>query len=271
MDSNRTERPEDEVMTFRIKRGHFYAVLVPLAFLLGIAAGYLAWGRGAIAPAETVSLESDDVSSVGQEVSGLIQPTEAQQSVEEYLASLPRYDDQVIIESHDPAFGPEDAPITIIEFSDFECPYCQRHFAQVYPQLLAEYPGQIRFVYKDFPLVSIHAAARGAAMAAQCAFEQDAFWEFHDLLFSGRLELTRSSYETYAGEIGLDEASFATCLDEERYADVVDEDMEFAQAFGISSTPTFLVNGIVIIGAQPFEAFAQVIDYELSQAEAEGD
>jgi protein-disulfide isomerase len=266
--SDYNERPEEEIMTFRIKRGYFYAVLVPLAFLLGIAGGYLAWGRGAAA-AGTASLDSSDVSSVGGQATGLIQPTEAQQSVEEYLASLPRYDDQITIESHDPVFGPDDAPIIIIEFSDFECPFCQRHFAQVYPQLLAEYPGQIRFVYKDFPLVSIHPAARGAAMAAQCAFEQDAFWEFHDLLFSGRLELTRSSYETYADELGLDAPAFATCLDEERYADVVDEDTQFAQTFGISSTPTFLVNGIVIVGAQPFEAFAQVIDYELSQAAAE--
>lgn len=267
-DQYRDGQPEDDgVLTFQVKRSHFYAVLVPLAFVLGIAAGYLAWGRAA---APSAALESDDVASAGNEVTELAQPTETPQSLEEYLASLPRYNDRVTIEDHDPVFGPEDAPITIIEFSDFECPFCQRHFAQVYPQLLAEYPDQIRFVYKDFPLTSIHPNAQSAALAAQCAFEQGEFWEYHDLLFSSRLPLNVSSYQQYASELELDVETFSACIEEERYAAQVAADVDQAHSLGVQSTPTFLVNGIVIVGAQPFEAFAQVIDYELSQAEAEG-
>ena len=263
-DQYRDGQPEaDGVLTFHIKRSHFYAVLVPLAFVLGIAAGYLAWGRG-------TSPTAADLVSEGDQASELFQPTVTTQSLEEYLASLPRYNDQVTIEDHDPVFGPEDAPITIIEFSDFECPFCQRHFAQVYPQLLAEYPNQIRFVYKDFPLTSIHPNAQSAALAAHCAFEQGEFWEYHDLLFSGRLPFSVSSYQQYASELELDIESFVACIEEERYAAQVAADVDQAHSLGIQSTPTFLVNGIVIVGAQPFEAFAQVIDYELSQAEAEG-
>lgn len=267
MNSDPIDHPEDKVLTFQIKRSHFYAVLVPLAFLLGIAAGYLAWGRAATVAANpaAVSLDEGDTSS---EEALLLQPTEAPQSVAEQIESLVRYD--IEINEHDPFFGPEDAPITIIEFSDFECPFCQRHFAQVYPQLLAEYPGQIRFVYKDFPLTSIHPNARDAALAAQCADEQGEFWDYHDLLFSGRLAFTVESYQQYASELELDAEAFATCLDEERYSEQVAADMDLARTLGVQSTPTFFINGIGIVGAQPFDVFAQVIDYELSQVEAEG-
>ncbi|MBN1669145.1 MAG: thioredoxin domain-containing protein, partial [Anaerolineales bacterium] len=126
------------------------------------------------------------------------------------------------------------------------------------------YAGQIRLVFRDFPLDSIHPDATPAAAAAQCAHEQDAYWEFSDLLFSDIRALTRANFETYASELGLDLPAFAACLDSERYIEEVQADFEYAANLGVRSTPTFFVNGIPIVGAQPFEVFQNLIDQELA-------
>lgn len=233
---------EESSLTFNIKRSYFYATLVPLAFLLGLAMGFVFWGEGTVA--QSASSQS------------------ASQSDSQPQGTGRRYD--IPISSTDPSIGSEDAPVTIIEFSDFECPYCRRHFLEVYPQLLSEYGGQIRYVFKDFPLKSIHENATPAAEAALCAHEQGAFWEYHDELFGMELELSRATYEQYAYDIGLDVDGFIECLDEGRYADDVQADYDFASQLGIRSTPTFFVNGLPLIGALPFEQFAQVIDSELA-------
>ena len=167
-------------------------------------------------------------------------------------------------EDGDPSYGPADAPITIIEFSDFECPYCQRWHEEVWKKLVVTYPTQIRLVYRDFPLYSIHPNAGSAANAAECANEQGKYWEFHDLLFSGTEKLGESAYQTYANALNMDIPSFQRCLDENRYAAEVTADFEYASSLGISSTPTFFINGVALIGAQPFEVFQEVIELELA-------
>ena len=172
-----------------------------------------------------------------------------------------RYDVPV---DDDPALGSEDAPITIIEFSDYECPYCRQWHTEVYSQLLDTYGDQIRFVYRDFPLESIHANAIPAAQAANCAFEQDNFWDYHDKLFSMELGLSPDAYLEYASQLGLDEEQFQECIDSGRYQEEVQSDFEFAANLGVRSTPTFFINGIAVVGAQPFEIFEQVIERELA-------
>jgi protein-disulfide isomerase len=163
----------------------------------------------------------------------------------------------------DPSIGPEDAPVTIIEFSDYQCPYCQVWYQQVYEQLLASYPNQIRFVYRDLPLPG-HSEAIPAAEAANCAGEQGAYWKYHDALFSGQYGLDRAAYEQYAADLGLDTKTFTACLDSHRYQDEVQADAREAARVGINSTPTFVVNGRVLIGALPFANFQAVIDEELA-------
>ena len=185
----------------------------------------------------------------------------------EQIEGLVRY--ELPIGEFDPATGPEDAPITLVEFSDFECPYCQRHFLEVYPRLQSEYGDQIRFVFKDYPLTSIHPNAVPAAEAALCAHEQGAFWPYHDLLFGGTEGFSRASYESYAASLGLDADAFTLCLDDGRYNEQVMADLNFGIETGVSSTPTFFINGIGLVGAQPFEVFAQIIDYELERLAAE--
>lgn len=255
----------DNALTITIKRSHFYAVMVIFAFVVGLISGYMIRERNLLFPAPAAEAEtaSSEIAAGASSEESLPAPTE--ESTASRIEDLERWDIQ--INETDPVLGPEVAPVTIIEFADFECPFCKSYFEQVHNRLLAEYPNQIRFVFKDFPLSSIHPNANEAALAGQCAFEQDAFWPFHDLLFSGELGLNRASYEQYASTLSLDMEQFTACMDEERYADVVQDDWNYAITQGIRSTPTFFINGIGVVGAQSYEVFAEIIDYELEQFE----
>jgi protein-disulfide isomerase len=241
--SNDEVQVENEQDYIHIKRSHFnfllLAILVPFAFLIGISSGYLIWGGERVEISDTVS-SSDTVS-----------PAET----EEIL----RFEIPI---DGEPYIGPEDAPIVIVEFSDFNCTYCRRFHQETFDALLEKYPDQIRFVYRDFPITSQESFY--AAQAAQCAFEQDKFWEFHDLLFSGEFPLGSEAYETYALELGLDSEELLICIESERYAGEVSSDGSFATNLGLTGTPSFFINGIPMIGAQPLSQFVQIIDEELS-------
>jgi len=240
------EDVQTESATLTFKRSHIYTALLPLAFVAGLAVGFIFWGRSATTPA----------------------PQTVVQVVEEEPAAQPEQANAVqrypIPEDDDPVYGPEDAPITIIEFSDFECPYCRKWHLEVWPALQEAYPGQIRLVYRDFPLTNIHANATPAAAAANCAGEQDQYWAFNEALFSMRQELNPEGYQAYAEELGLDMEAFTECLESGRQNAEVVADFEYAANLGVSSTPTFFVNGIPVVGAQPFAAFAQLINQELA-------
>ena len=162
-----------------------------------------------------------------------------------------------------PSLGPEDAPIVIVEFSDFQCPYCARFHDQTLQPLLDAYPGKIRFVYRHFPLSTIHSNAFQAAEASMCAYEQGAFWPYHDGIYENQAELSAEPYVQMAADLGLDVESFRTCLENEEYKGLVQNDVELAVSLGVRSTPTFFINGLPFIGAQPLDAFKQVIDSEL--------
>jgi len=218
------------------QRPFVYSLLIPMIFALGIGSGYLIWGRTPPATATPAALATATV-------------------------QVRRYDVPV---DDDPFIGPEDAPITIIEFSDYQCPYCKKWHDEVLDQLLANYPDQIRFVYRDFPLISLHPGAAPAAEAADCAGEQGSYWPFYQALFSMKYDLTTEAYQQYAAELGLDMQAFAECLADRRYEPEVMGDYNYAVNLGISSTPTFFINGIPIVGAQPYEVFKQLIDKELA-------
>jgi protein-disulfide isomerase len=162
-----------------------------------------------------------------------------------------------------PSVGPKDAPIVIVEFSDFQCPYCARFHDQTLQSLLAAYPGKIRFVYRHFPLSSIHSNAFRAAEASMCAYEQGAFWLYHDRIYENQAKLGSELFVQIASDLGLDLESFRSCLVNEDYKDQVQSDVDFADSLGVRSTPTFFINGLPFIGAQPLDAFKQVIDSEL--------
>jgi len=205
---------------------------LPLMFIAGLFVGYQVWGKP--------NVQADQAAG-----------------------ETPRYD--IKITEDDPFLGSEDAPVTIIEFSDYECPYCQRYHAQTFDQIMATYGDQIRYVFKDLPLTSIHPNAVPAANAAHCADEQNAFWDFHDLLFSMQQGLNDAAYFNYAGQLGLDIESFEECFNEDRYVQIVLQDTAILTAINAPlSTPTFFINGQYLAGAQPFSEFARLIDAELA-------
>ena len=162
-----------------------------------------------------------------------------------------------------PVRGNPDAPVTIVEFSDFECPFCRRSQATL-KEVEEKYKGKLKMVFKDFPL-SFHQRAMPAAQAARCAGEQDKYWEYHDMLFSGE-GLSDEDFKRYAKELSLDTDAFEACLASNKYRTEIAADMSQGQALGVSGTPAFFINGRFLSGAQPVEAFSEIIDEELSKA-----
>ena len=152
--------------------------------------------------------------------------------------------------------GDEDAPVTIIEWSDFECPFCARFYRDTLPLIEEEYikTGKVKLVFRDFPL-SFHQNAQKAAEAAECAGEQGKFWEMHDLLFEQGVEGGTVGFKQYAKQLGLNTAKFNECLDSGAMASEVRKDTADGAAAGIQGTPGFLINGKLVSGAQPFSSF----------------
>lgn len=166
-----------------------------------------------------------------------------------------------------PAWGPTDAKVTIVEFSDFQCPFCERFKTQTYSRIREKYGNQIRFVFKHFPLSQIHPEALAAAAASECAREQGKFWEYHDILFQNQQNLTRTGLMAYAQQAGISNvADFGQCVDTLKYRDRVEKDFNAGIGYSVSGTPTFFINGQYLAGALPFENFAQAIDAALAKA-----
>ena len=159
--------------------------------------------------------------------------------------------------------GPDDAPITIVEFSDYQCPYCQRAEATLH-QLDALFPGKLRFEYRHLPH-DFHENALPAAKAAVCAGNQGRFWNYHDLLFKNPRALGGPQLLAYASQLSLDTEAFKACLELPATLDQVNADIALAKAVGAQATPTFFVNGIMLRGAQPAEAFRTIIERELAE------
>jgi protein-disulfide isomerase len=165
-----------------------------------------------------------------------------------------------------PAKGPGDAPVTIVEFSDFECPYCSR-VNPALQQVMERYSGRVRLVFRQFPL-NIHANAQKAAEASLCAQEQGKFWEMHDVMFKEQRSLGADQLKEKAARLGLDAAAFNECLDSSQFAEAVAADLEAGGRLGVTGTPALFINGRFLSGAQPFNEIAKVIDEELAMQKA---
>lgn len=217
------------------------ASLVLLGVFLGVAIGWLAW-RGAKGPAAEAS-----------------------------AGALPGMESGTLVEgvdvSNDPMRGVGGAPVTIVEFSDFECPFCGRFARQTAPALRRQYGDDIRWIFINTPLQSIHPRAYDLALAGECAHEQDRFWEWYDAMFSDRYGTSDGGIAIAAQAIGLDEKRFDSCYRNAAYAGEVAADLKESQKFYILGTPMFFINGRRLEGAQPVEAFASVVDSILSNSE----
>lgn len=170
----------------------------------------------------------------------------------------------------DPFIGAEDAPVVIVEFSDFLCGFCGRHFEQTLTPILENYDGYVRYVYRDFPGVGGQNAVQ-SALAAECADDQGQFWEYHAILFNNQDQLgtdltaLRGTLIGFAEELQLDIDAFTTCYDSDRYVTEILLDRSDGESAGMRGTPGFLINGRFLSGAQPYEAFAAVIEDELAK------
>jgi len=170
---------------------------------------------------------------------------------------------QTIATADSPAVGPANAPIELVEFSDFQCPFCYRAHPTI-KQVLSTYGSKVRFVYRNYPLPN-HPNARPAAEAAQCANDQGQFWAYHDRLFADQTKLGNDDLKASAAALGLDAGRFNACFDSHKYKARVDTDVQAGTEAGVNGTPAFFINGRMLSGAQPFDEFKKVIDEELAR------
>lgn len=198
---------------------------------------------------------NEQIGAIRNLLSGEIQPTidESQQPQQLYSIEVSADDD--------PSIGSDNAPITIIEFSDYQCIFCAKA-RTIIEQILEDYGNNIRIVYRDFPILGPQSQI--AAEASECADEQGKFWEYHNKLFENQLSLNIIRLKQYAADLGLNTSEFNECLDSGKMAPEVQKDSQDGLSYGIKGTPTFFINGILVSGAQPYRVFQQIIEQELN-------
>ncbi|QPC83107.1 DsbA family protein [Phototrophicus methaneseepsis] len=247
------------------------AVVASICLLVGIFIGAVGYGlliqsqRTMIEEVVATQLAGQDQRIADQVLSSIMDGVRGGQPQPVEPGAGPRSD---VSADDDPGIGSPDAPIVMIEFSDFQCPYCGRFATTTLDPILETYGDYIYFVYRDFPILGPEST--NAAIAAQCADEQEQFWAFHDLLFDNQQNLNRATYLDFAGQLNLDIDTFTGCLDNETYLEEVQQDAATAQQLGATGTPTFFINGRYVSGAQPFDFFARIIEEELAAAGIEG-
>jgi protein-disulfide isomerase len=249
-----------------VKKSTFNGLVVGLIILVGVAA-FFAGSYTSNFNSEQISEEDLDKALAKLELKLLQNKLPTQQPSEPVKISI---DD-------DPIIGNPDAPITIVEFSDFQCPFCARFNAQTLPSIMEEYidQGKVKLVFRDFPIQSIHPNALPASVAAECANEQGKFKEMHDILFEKQNEWNKVStddalsfFSQYATSMQLDQNTFDTCLTSGKYIPEIRNDLDDGREYGVSGTPGFFVGNdeigyVELKGAQPFESFKKVIDAQL--------
>jgi len=164
-----------------------------------------------------------------------------------------------------PTRGPEDAAITMIEFADFRCGYCKRFNDETIEPLMEQFDGSLRIVFRDYPVLGPESQL--AALAAECADDQGMFWEFHDMLYAAPDQLNRAAFMNYTTALEMDISTFTTCYDGELHRDEIIQDYIAGQNLGVTGTPTFFINGKILIGAQPLDTFILMIEIELAEIE----
>ena len=231
-----------------------YAVIAVVCLIVGAIIGMVAYDL--FSQSSRAATEDLINKVVGTAVAALPRDT-APPTVDPNI----RYD--ISIEGQ-PSLGPLDAPIVMVEFGDFHCTYCKRFHDETIEPILANYGDKILFVYRDYPILGSDSVQ--AALAAACAYDQNAFWGFHDRLFAAPTALTRDNFIKYAGELQMNVDTFTACYDNAEHQQLITQDFNDAEAAGVGATPTFFINGKLLLGAQPYAQFAAAIDAELAAA-----
>jgi len=249
-----------------VKKSTFNGLVIGLIVLVGITAFF--------AGSYTTNLNSNQISE--EDLDKALAKLELKLLQNKLPTQQPPAPVKISIDD-DPMFGNPDAPITIVEFSDFECPFCARFHVQTLPSLFEEYidQGKVRLVFRDFPIQSIHQNALPAAVAANCANDQGKFKEMHDMIFENQNEWNKqetvnalSTFSQYAASMQLDQELFDSCLTSGKHIPEIRKDLDDGRDYGVSGTPGFFVGNdeigyVELKGAQPFESFKKVIDAQL--------
>jgi len=249
-----------------VKKSTLNGLIIGLIAVVGIAAFF--------AGSYTSNLNSNQISQ--GDLEDAIAKLELKLLQEQLPTEQPQLPVKISIDD-DPIIGDPDAPITIVEFSDFQCPFCARFHIQTLPSILEEYieTGKVKLVFRDFPIQSIHPNALPASVASECANEQGKFKEMHDKLFDNQNEWNKqetvdalSLFSQYATEIQLDQETFDSCLTNGSYIEEIRNDLDDGRDYGVSGTPGFFVGNdqigyVELKGAQPFESFKKIIDAQL--------
>ena len=237
-----------------ISRATFnYAIIGVVCLIVGVVIGMVVYDR----------VSQQNQTATDELINRAVATAIASLPTQVAVAAADDPDARVFVATDDrPSLGPADAPVVIVEFGDFHCGYCKRFNDETIKPLLETYGDRVRFVFRDYPILG--SASVQAALAASCAYDQNAFWDFHDRLFADPSELTRDKFLEYAEALNLDMERFTTCYDEAENQAAVVQDYTDGQALGVSGTPTFFINGKAFIGAQPYASFAAVIDAELA-------
>ena len=264
MSSEDFESSQDS-QNISVKKSTFNGLIIALIAIVGVAAFFAG---------SYTSLNSNQISE--KDLDDAIAKLELKM-LQNQLPSKQANTPIKISIDNDPIIGNPDAPITIIEFSDFQCPFCARFHTQTLPLIMNEYiqEGKVKLVFRDFPIQSIHPNALPASVAAECANEQSKFKEMHDALFENQNEWNNQEtadalalFSQYATEIKLDQEVFDACLTSGKYIEEIRNDLEDGREYGVSGTPGFFVGNdqigyVELKGAQPFESFKKIIDTQL--------
>jgi len=266
MSSEDSELNQNNNKKIAVKKSTFNGLIIGLIVLVGIAAFFVG--------SYTSNLNSNQISE--KDLEEAIAKLELKVLQNQLSTGQPKLPTKISVDN-DPVIGSPEAPITIIEFSDFQCPFCARFHVETLPLILEEYidQGKVKLVFRDFPIQSIHPNALPASVAAECANEQDKFREMHDVLFEKQNEWSKqetadalSLFTQYANEIQLEEETFASCLTNGKHIDEIRKDLDDGRDYGVSGTPGFFVGNdqigyVELKGAQPFDSFKKVIDAQL--------
>lgn len=244
----KTKNKNDSLVTISISSS---TLKLLAAFVLGVFVGTIFFGDGV--DSETGTANNPQIQAAPSAPSGDGNSERVQISADD-----------------DPFLGNKNAKVTVIEFSDFQCPFCQRAYSDAVTGIKRDYAntGKVKLVYRDFPL-SFHQEAQPAAEAAQCANEQGKFWEYHDKLFENQGQLSSTYYKQLASDLKLDTSKFNSCLESRKFKSEVEKDFSDGNRAGVSGTPTFFIGSdakgyIKIVGAQPFDSLKSVIETELA-------
>lgn len=264
---------EDKNIT--IKKSTYNGFIKGTVIAIAVATFFAGFSLGTNIQNSEPEITKEDFNALMQQIEKQGTTSPSQPAQQKTQPSQPQIIDVSI--DDDPFKGSQDAPITIVEFSDFQCPFCSRFFQQTLPQLEQNYivTGKVKFVYRDLPLDSLHPNARPTHIAAECADEQGKFWQYHDILFENQTQWNKLASQDlddtlvqYAQDLGLDVSSFKACLNSPEIADEVNKDYLEATRYGVSGTPTFFIGNekdgfTKLVGAQPFTAFESQIESRL--------